>query len=65
MKGKTGINLRLTSLLSYFSTGSAKLKTDPNIIMIRHAESEFNLACRNKAQQMGMSHLDWFEWEKN
>lgn len=30
--------------------GKAKLNHDPEILLIRHAQSEFNQACKNKAK---------------
>lgn len=43
-----------------FLFSKIELKQDANILMIRHAQSQFNQACTQRAIDLGINHLSWF-----
>lgn len=52
--------IRLKTLNRLFSSPK-----DPEILIIRHAESTFNKACHSEAKQLGIDRLPWHEQMEN
>ena len=51
----------LFSKIRILAYKSSSLKNDLNILMIRHAQSEFNVACVREAEALAIHHLTWFQ----